>query len=86
MAFFVSSWTPTETLALPRDLEPMSEGFLAYFTKRFPRLFLYVPGVVRETGLNKEAMFRGYSIFLGIHDYSRSYCYLAYCFLELLLT
>jgi len=43
-----------------RHLGPMPEGFLAYFTKRFPRLFLHVHGVVKETGLNKEAMFRAY--------------------------
>ncbi|KAG5644674.1 hypothetical protein DXG03_007973 [Asterophora parasitica] len=43
-----------------RHLGPMPEGFLTYFTRRFPRLFLHVHGVVGSTGLHSESMFRGY--------------------------
>ncbi|EKM78420.1 hypothetical protein AGABI1DRAFT_60620 [Agaricus bisporus var. burnettii JB137-S8] len=43
-----------------RHLGPMPEGFLAYFTRRFPRLFLHVHRVVRETGLANESVFRSY--------------------------
>ncbi|GLB39832.1 putative protein with domain in protein kinases, N-glycanases and other nuclear proteins [Lyophyllum shimeji] len=43
-----------------RHLGPMPEGFLAYFTRRFPRLFLHVHSVVGNTGLRTESMFRTY--------------------------
>ncbi|KAF8639142.1 hypothetical protein AX17_001632 [Amanita inopinata Kibby_2008] len=43
-----------------RHLGPMPEGFLAYFTRRFPRLFLHVHAVIRTTGLRSESMFRSY--------------------------
>ncbi|KAF9439804.1 ribonuclease L [Macrolepiota fuliginosa MF-IS2] len=43
-----------------RHLGPMPEGFLAYFTRRFPKLFLHVHRVVKETGLAGESMFRSY--------------------------
>ncbi|KIJ63631.1 hypothetical protein HYDPIDRAFT_113122 [Hydnomerulius pinastri MD-312] len=43
-----------------RNLGPMPEGFLAYFTRRFPRLFMHVHGVISETTLCRESMFRGY--------------------------
>lgn len=43
-----------------RHLGPMPEGFLAYFTRRFPKLFLHVHGVVGATGLRTESMFRAY--------------------------
>ncbi|KAF9224806.1 kinase-like protein [Gyrodon lividus] len=43
-----------------RNLGPMPEGFLAYFTKRFPSLFMHVHGVISETHLRRESMFRSY--------------------------
>ncbi|KAF8653391.1 hypothetical protein AX16_003963 [Volvariella volvacea WC 439] len=43
-----------------RNMGPMPEGFLAYFTKRFPKLFLHVHEVIRTTGLRTESMFRSY--------------------------
>ncbi|KAF7343464.1 hypothetical protein MVEN_01779200 [Mycena venus] len=43
-----------------RNLGPMPEGFLAYFTRRFPRLFLHVHSVVGDTSLRSESMFRSY--------------------------
>ncbi|KAG6813082.1 hypothetical protein H0H92_014141 [Tricholoma furcatifolium] len=43
-----------------RYMGPMPEGFLSYFTKRFPRLFLHVHSVVASTNLRTEAMFRAY--------------------------
>ena len=38
----------------------MPDGFLAYFTKRFPKLFLHVHTVIEETDLYTESMFRSY--------------------------
>ena len=43
-----------------RTLGPMPEGFLGYFTKRFPRLFMHVHGVISDTHLYTESMFRAY--------------------------
>ncbi|KAH7882970.1 hypothetical protein F5I97DRAFT_1900991 [Phlebopus sp. FC_14] len=43
-----------------RHLGPMPEGFLAYFTRRFPRLFIHVHDVISETPLCHESMFRSY--------------------------
>ncbi|EGO01108.1 hypothetical protein SERLA73DRAFT_105633 [Serpula lacrymans var. lacrymans S7.3] len=43
-----------------RSLGPMPEGFLSYFTRRFPRLFLHVHSVISETSLHHESMFRSY--------------------------
>jgi len=43
-----------------RHLGPMPEGFLAYFTRRFPRLFLHVHSVIGDTALRSESMFRSY--------------------------
>lgn len=43
-----------------RTLGPMPEGFLGYFTKRFPRLFMHVHGVISDTHLHTESMFRAY--------------------------
>lgn len=43
-----------------RHLGPMPEGFLAYFTRRFPRLFMHVHGVISETPLCTESIFRTY--------------------------
>ncbi|KAF7366637.1 hypothetical protein MSAN_00921600 [Mycena sanguinolenta] len=48
-----------------RNLGPMPEGFLAYFTRRFPRLFLHVHSVIRDTSLRTESMFRSY---FDLHD------------------
>jgi serine/threonine-protein kinase/endoribonuclease IRE1 len=48
-----------------RNLGPMLEGFLAYFTRRFPRLFLHVHSVVGDTSLRTESMFRSY---FELHD------------------
>ncbi|KAH7107041.1 hypothetical protein BKA62DRAFT_685835 [Auriculariales sp. MPI-PUGE-AT-0066] len=43
-----------------RHLGPLPEGFLAYFTRRFPALFMHVHAVVARTGLDREPMFRSY--------------------------
>ncbi|ORZ35034.1 kinase-like domain-containing protein [Catenaria anguillulae PL171] len=44
-----------------RALGPLPEGFLSYFTTRFPNLFLHVYRVVKDTDeLRKESVFRGY--------------------------
>ncbi|KZT08189.1 uncharacterized protein LAESUDRAFT_757871 [Laetiporus sulphureus 93-53] len=43
-----------------RLLGSMPEGFLAYFTRRFPRLFLHVHSVVSASPLRHESMFRSY--------------------------
>ncbi|KAI6002053.1 hypothetical protein EDD15DRAFT_2228978 [Pisolithus albus] len=43
-----------------RHLGPMPEGFLSYFTRRFPHLFMHVHGVISETPLCAESMFRSY--------------------------
>jgi serine/threonine-protein kinase/endoribonuclease IRE1 len=51
-----------------QDLEPSAQrhfgslpaGFLNYFTSRFPRLFLHVHGVVKNSRLRHEPMFDGY--------------------------
>jgi len=43
-----------------RHLGPLPEGFLGYFTRRYPQLFLHVHGVIKETGLHSESMFRAY--------------------------
>ena len=42
------------------QLGSMPEGFLEYFTSRYPRLLVYVHEVVKETGLHSESMFRTY--------------------------
>ncbi|KAL0946142.1 hypothetical protein HGRIS_012407 [Hohenbuehelia grisea] len=46
--------------SVKRHLGPMPEGFLSYFTRRYPRLFLHVHSVISETGLQEESMFRSY--------------------------
>lgn len=38
----------------------MPEGFLGYFTRRFPRLFLHVHGVIGDSVMRSESMFRSY--------------------------
>ncbi|KAG2366452.1 hypothetical protein BDR07DRAFT_1396011 [Suillus spraguei] len=43
-----------------RHLGLMPEGFLSYFTRRFPRLFMHVHGVISNTPLCHESMFRTY--------------------------
>jgi len=43
-----------------RTLGPMPEGFLSYFTRRFPRLFMHVHGVISDTHLHTESMFKAY--------------------------
>ncbi|CAA7269916.1 unnamed protein product [Cyclocybe aegerita] len=43
-----------------RHVGPMPEGYLGYFTRRYPRLFLHVHAVVKNTGLHTESMFRSY--------------------------
>ncbi|KAI0752703.1 hypothetical protein C8Q80DRAFT_1334983 [Daedaleopsis nitida] len=43
-----------------RLLGSMPEGFLGYFTRRFPRLFLHVHGVISTSTLRTESMFRAY--------------------------
>jgi len=45
---------------LRRQLHPMPQGYLAYFTRRFPLLFMHVHGVVESSALRHEAMFRSY--------------------------
>ena len=42
------------------QLGSMPEGFLEYFTSRYPRLLVYVHEVVKETGLHSESMFKNY--------------------------
>ncbi|KAG8832714.1 bifunctional endoribonuclease/protein kinase ire1 [Serendipita sp. 400] len=43
-----------------RHLGPLPDGFLAYFTKRFPALFLHVYSVVSDLPLRYEPMFKTY--------------------------
>ncbi|PCH36905.1 hypothetical protein WOLCODRAFT_140635 [Wolfiporia cocos MD-104 SS10] len=43
-----------------RLLGSMPEGFLAYFTQRFPQLLLHVHSVVSASSLRNESMFRTY--------------------------
>ncbi|KDQ56896.1 hypothetical protein JAAARDRAFT_59114 [Jaapia argillacea MUCL 33604] len=43
-----------------RTLGSMPEGFLSYFTRRFPRLFLHVHSVISNSSLRQESMFRSY--------------------------
>lgn len=45
---------------LRRQLHPMPQGYLAYFTRRFPLLFMHVHNVVESSALRHEAMFRSY--------------------------
>ncbi|KAG9075622.1 bifunctional endoribonuclease/protein kinase ire1 [Ceratobasidium sp. UAMH 11750] len=45
---------------IKRHLGPLPEGFLSYFTERFPSLFLHVYGVVEGSALIHESMFRSY--------------------------
>ncbi|CAK5268517.1 unnamed protein product [Mycena citricolor] len=48
-----------------RHLGAMPEGYLAYFTRRFPRLFLHVHSVIGDSPLRSESMFRSY---FEVHD------------------
>ena len=43
-----------------RHLGPLPDGFLAYFTRRFPALFLHVYYVVANGPLRGESMFQSY--------------------------
>lgn len=43
-----------------RHVGSMPEGYLSYFTKRFPRLFLHVYNVIADSSLRHESMFRSY--------------------------
>ncbi|KAG7445216.1 kinase-like protein, partial [Guyanagaster necrorhizus] len=43
-----------------RHLGSMPEGYLSYFTRRYPQLILHVHRVVGETELRTESMFRTY--------------------------
>ncbi|EIN14494.1 hypothetical protein PUNSTDRAFT_80917 [Punctularia strigosozonata HHB-11173 SS5] len=43
-----------------RIFGPMPEGYLAYFTRRFPRLFLHVHSIVEGSVLRHESMFKSY--------------------------
>jgi len=38
----------------------MPEGYLGYFTRRFPLLFMHVHGVIEPSALRQEAMFKSY--------------------------
>ncbi|KAH8097089.1 hypothetical protein BXZ70DRAFT_991005 [Cristinia sonorae] len=49
-----------------RQVGPMPEGFLSYFTRRFPLLFLHVHGVIAASALRQESMFR---IYFEAHDH-----------------
>ncbi|PWN46836.1 hypothetical protein IE53DRAFT_382586 [Violaceomyces palustris] len=47
--------------ALKKILGPLPDGFLGYFTRRFPNLFLHVHAVVHDQpSLRAEPVFRGY--------------------------
>ncbi|KAF8802400.1 hypothetical protein BYT27DRAFT_7261168 [Phlegmacium glaucopus] len=43
-----------------RNLGSIPDGFLRYFTRRFPTLFMHVYGVVNDTRLDRESMFKTY--------------------------
>ncbi|KAJ3005507.1 bifunctional endoribonuclease/protein kinase ire1, partial [Thoreauomyces humboldtii] len=43
-----------------RSLGALPEGFVTYFTSRFPALLLHVYNVVAETKLRNEDMFKVY--------------------------
>ncbi|CAE6519436.1 unnamed protein product [Rhizoctonia solani] len=43
-----------------RHLGPLPDGFLSYFTRRFPKLFVHVYTVVEDSPLMVEPMFRSY--------------------------
>ncbi|KAI0052372.1 kinase-like protein [Auriscalpium vulgare] len=43
-----------------RHVGSMPEGYLSYFTRRYPRLFLHVHSVIANSLLRQESMFRSY--------------------------
>ncbi|KIK68343.1 hypothetical protein GYMLUDRAFT_237414 [Collybiopsis luxurians FD-317 M1] len=43
-----------------RHLGAMPEGYLSYFTRRYPQLFLHVHKVINDSELRSEPMFRTY--------------------------
>jgi serine/threonine-protein kinase/endoribonuclease IRE1 len=38
----------------------MPEGYLSYFTRRFPLLFMHVHSIVESSASRHEAMFKSY--------------------------
>ena len=62
--YMLNSFQKNHYQDLPDDVKlqlgPMPEGFLAYFTDRYPRLLIYVHEVVRDTSLYRESMFTTY--------------------------
>lgn len=43
-----------------RHVGSMPEGYLSYFTRRYPRLFLHVHSVIANSSLRQESLFRSY--------------------------
>ncbi|KAH7869526.1 uncharacterized protein C8R40DRAFT_739048 [Lentinula edodes] len=43
-----------------RHLGPLPEGYLSYFTRRYPQLFLHTHRAISESELHSEPMFRTY--------------------------
>ncbi|TFY73024.1 hypothetical protein EWM64_g10988, partial [Hericium alpestre] len=43
-----------------RHVGSMPDGYLQYFTRRFPRLFLHAHSVIANSSLRHESMFRSY--------------------------
>ena len=41
-------------------LGPLPDGFLSYFTSRFPNLFMHVYSTISKTNLRYETMFKAY--------------------------
>ncbi|WWC69578.1 uncharacterized protein I206_103521 [Kwoniella pini CBS 10737] len=46
--------------SVKRHLGQLPNGFLHYFTSRYPKLFLHVHGVIKNSLLRHESMFEGY--------------------------
>ncbi|KAI9513442.1 hypothetical protein F5148DRAFT_5717 [Russula earlei] len=43
-----------------RHVGSMPEGYLSYFTRRYPHLFIHVHSVIANSSLRQESMFRSY--------------------------
>ena len=43
-----------------RHLGPLPDGFLQYFTRRFPHLFMHVHSVISRTNLRYDPVFKSY--------------------------
>jgi len=43
-----------------RHVGSMPEGYLTYFTRRYPHLFLHVHLIISDSSLRQEPMFRSY--------------------------